>query len=80
MSARDNKTTETWLEGYRWALEHLTDPGVLRDAARYSEERGDRLSANPEVSSTSSVEQRGDGLLTRPAPAPGPREAGASLA
>lgn len=65
-----------WLAGYRWALAHLTDPGVLRDAARYADERGNCPTTVPDHP-LRSVEESDGGLSTRFAPHR-PTESGAT--
>ena len=67
--------TDDWLTGYRWALRHLTDPGVLRDAARYADERGGRPSTSPEARPSASGRTVTTARLPG-SPRTGPQEAG----
>lgn len=70
---------DEYLAGYRWALEHLTDPGVLRDAALYAEGRGNRAGGDLAGAPTPAVEDRRDGSSDQAAP-PGSTKAGQDFA
>ena len=68
---------ENWLAGYRWALEHLTDEAVLRDAAEYARElaevkAGPGTSFPPAGADEAPNKAKGAALPDPPASAPQP--------